>query len=94
MDKIIKLGVEAKLNETMIQRIETLCYNGTITSDKAVDLIAQQLERFNKRWKEIINAPVKVSAKKLERLEKRKQYTKAFMDQFQIDRAFEALNIN
>lgn len=63
MDKLIKLGVEAKLNETMIQRIETLCYNGSIDSGKALDLIIQQNERFTKRWKAIINAPVKVSKK-------------------------------
>lgn len=55
MDKLIKLGVEAKLNETMIQRIETLCYNGSIDSGKALDLIVQQNERFTKRWKEILN---------------------------------------
>lgn len=63
MDKLIKLGVEAKLNETMIQRIETLCYNGTIDSGKAIDLLVQQNERFSKRWKEIMNEPVKVEYK-------------------------------
>lgn len=61
MDKLIKLGVEAKLNETMVQRIETLCYNGSIDSGKAIDLLVQQNERFSKRWKAIMNEPVKVS---------------------------------
>lgn len=65
MDKLIKLGVEAKLNETMIQRIETLCYNGSISEGKAIDLIVQQNERFTKRWKAILNDVEKTDVKQL-----------------------------
>ncbi len=94
MDKLIKLGVEARLNDIRVQEIESECYSGAIDSGRAIDLLVEQNKHFTKKWKEIMNEPVKVSAKKLERLEKRKQYTKAFMDQFNIDKAFEALNIN
>ena len=55
MDKLIKLGVEARKNDTIIQNIETLCYRGYIDSGKALDLVVQQTQRFTKACKEIIN---------------------------------------
>jgi len=55
MDKLIKLGVEAKKNDTIIQNIETLCYGGYIDSGKALDLVVQQTQRFTKACREIIN---------------------------------------
>lgn len=55
MDKIIQLGIEARKNDTVISRIETMCYQGNISEGKALDLIIQQLERYNKTWKKIIN---------------------------------------
>lgn len=55
MDKLIKLGVEARKNDTIIQNIETLCYGGYIDSGKALDLVVQQTQRFTKACKEIIN---------------------------------------
>lgn len=61
MDKLIKLGVEERKNDTIIQNIETLCYGGYIDSGKALDLVVQQTQRFTKACKEIINEPVKVS---------------------------------
>lgn len=56
MDKLIQLGVEARLNDIVIQRIERLCYDGYIDSGKAIDLIVQQTKRFTKKCREIIDS--------------------------------------
>lgn len=54
MEKLIKLGVEARLHDTKIAQIETKCYSGEITSDKAIDLVEKELVRYNLAWSKVM----------------------------------------
>lgn len=80
MDKLIKLAVEIRLNDTKISQIERQCYNGEISSEKAFDLVIEACKQSDKKIKAILNEPVKVG--------------KSFDEQFMDDRQVEALNIN
>lgn len=61
MDKLIKLGVEARLHDTKIQEIETMCYSGAISEGKALDLVVQENTRYNRIAKEILDCYIVIS---------------------------------
>lgn len=54
MDKIIKLGVEARIHDTKIAQIESRSYSGEITSDESIGLVEQELVRYNLAWGKIM----------------------------------------
>lgn len=54
MDKLIKLGVEARLHDTKIQEIETKRYNLDISEDEAFELVEKELVRYNVAWGKIM----------------------------------------
>ena len=70
MDKLIQVAVEVRLNDTKISQIERKCYNGDISSEKALDLVVEEIKRSNKALKAILNRPVKI-----------KTYDEQFMDE-------------
>ena len=54
MDKLIKIGVEARRHDTKIQEIETKRYNLDISEDEAFDLLEKELVRYNVAWGKIM----------------------------------------
>ena len=54
MDKLIKLGVEARRHDHNIDQIENKAYSLLITEEKAFELIEQELVRYNLAWGKIM----------------------------------------
>jgi hypothetical protein len=54
MDKLIKLGVEARLHDTKISQIETKAYNLEISESEAFEQIEVELIRYNLAWGKIM----------------------------------------
>jgi hypothetical protein len=52
-----------RINDTRIGQIEKQCYNGDISSEKALELVVEEIKRSNKALKKILNESVKVSNK-------------------------------
>lgn len=55
MEKLIKLGVEARLHDTRISYIEELSYSGQISADESFERIEKELIRYNLAWAKIMN---------------------------------------
>ena len=56
MDKLIQLGVEARIHDSKIAQIESRAYSGEITSDQAIDLVEQELVRYNLAWSKVMRS--------------------------------------
>lgn len=56
MDKLIQLGIQARLHDIKIQNIETLCYSGEISEGKALDLVIQENVRYSRIAKKILDS--------------------------------------
>lgn len=56
MDKLIKLGVEAKLHDTKVQEIETAGYSLDISESKAFELMEEEQVRHNVAWAKIMKS--------------------------------------
>jgi hypothetical protein len=56
MDKLIKLGVEARRHDTKISQIETKVYSLEISESDAFEQIEVELIRYNLAWAKIMNS--------------------------------------
>jgi hypothetical protein len=54
MEKLIKLGVEARRHDTKISQIETKAYNLEISESDAFEQIEVELIRYNLAWGKIM----------------------------------------
>lgn len=54
MNKLIQLGVAARLHDIRISYIEELSYSGQISSDEAFERIEKELIRYNLAWGKIM----------------------------------------